>query len=53
VFRRGRLRRDQLVGPAVSRYAVQLPALAAADPEEVTRWVGPVVQYYLTESQIR
>ncbi len=49
---RAALAASQLVGLAVSRYAVQLPALAGAEPGDVTRWVGPVVQYYLTESRI-
>ncbi len=49
---RAALAASQLVGLAVSRYAVQLPPLAAAETADVTRWVAPVVQYYLTESHI-
>lgn len=39
---------SQLVGLAVARYAVQLPALVAADTEDVVRSVAPVLQHYLT-----
>jgi AcrR family transcriptional regulator len=39
---------SQLVGLAVTRYAVQLPPLTAADTEEIVRSVAPVLQYYLT-----
>ncbi len=49
---RAALAASQLVGLAVSRYAVQLPALVAADPGDVTRWVAPVVQHYLTASPL-
>jgi AcrR family transcriptional regulator len=41
---------SQLVGLAVARYAVRLGPLTAADTDELSRWVGPVVQYYLTTS---
>jgi AcrR family transcriptional regulator len=43
---------SQLVGLAVARYAVGLAPLTAADPDELARWVAPVVQHYLTGSQI-
>ena len=43
---------SQLVGLAVARYAVQLPALTAADTEELVRTVAPVLQYYLTGHSI-
>lgn len=39
---------SQLVGLAVSRYAVRLPSLVAADPDDLVRWVAPVLQHYLT-----
>jgi AcrR family transcriptional regulator len=39
---------SQLVGLAVTRYAVQLPPLTAAGTEELVRTVAPVLQYYLT-----
>jgi AcrR family transcriptional regulator len=39
---------SQLVGLAVTRYAVQLPALTAAGTEELVSTVAPVLQYYLT-----
>lgn len=38
---------SQLVGLAVARYAVGLAPLTAADPEQLTAWVAPVLQYYL------
>ncbi len=43
---------SQLVGLAVARYAVRLDALAAADTDDLVRWVGPVIQSYLTGSHI-
>jgi len=43
---------SQLVGLAVTRYAVQLTPLTAADADELARWVAPVVQYYLTGTYI-
>lgn len=39
---------SQLVGLAVTRYAVQLAPLTAAGTEEIVRSVAPVLQYYLT-----
>ena len=45
---RAALAASQLVGIAVSRYAVRLPSLAAADDEQVIGWVAPVLQHYLT-----
>lgn len=39
---------SQLVGMAVTRYAVRLPALVAASTEDVVAWLGPVLQRYLT-----
>ncbi len=45
---RAALAASQLVGLAVARYAVRLGPLAAADPAELSRWIGPVIQYYLT-----
>jgi AcrR family transcriptional regulator len=43
---------SQLVGLAVARYTVRLDALAAADPDDLVRWVAPVIQSYLTGSRI-
>jgi AcrR family transcriptional regulator len=40
---------SQMLGLAVSRYVLQTPPLAAMSHEELIRWVGPVMQYYLTE----
>lgn len=45
---RAALAASQLVGIAVSRYAVQLPPLTAADDEELISWIAPVLQHYLT-----
>jgi AcrR family transcriptional regulator len=39
---------SQLVGLAVTRYAVQLPPLTSAGTEELVHAVAPVLQYYLT-----
>jgi AcrR family transcriptional regulator len=43
---------SQLVGLAVARYAVRLDALAAADTDDLVRWVAPVIQSYLTGSHL-
>jgi len=42
---------SQLVGLAVARYAVRLAPLTAADADELVRWAGPVLQYYLTGTE--
>lgn len=39
---------SQLVGMAITRYAVRLPALVATSPEDIVAWLGPVLQAYLT-----
>ena len=39
---------SQLVGLAIARYAVQLPALTSAGTDELVATVAPVLQYYLT-----
>ncbi len=43
---------SQLVGLAIARYAVRLGPLATADTDDLVRWVGPVIQSYLTGSQL-
>jgi AcrR family transcriptional regulator len=43
---------SQLVGLAVARYAVRLVPLTAADHDELARWVGPVIQHYLTGDRL-
>jgi AcrR family transcriptional regulator len=43
---------SQLVGLAIARYAVRLDALAAADPDDLVRWIAPVIQSYLSGSHI-
>jgi AcrR family transcriptional regulator len=45
---RGALVASQLVGLAVTRYAVRLPPLAGADPGDLALWIAPVIQHYLT-----
>jgi len=42
---------SQLVGLAVARYAVRLAPLTAAGTDELVRWAGPVLQYYLTGTE--
>lgn len=41
---------SQLVGLAVARYAVGLPALTRTDTEDLVGWVAPTLQRYLTGS---
>ena len=43
---------SQLVGIAVTRYAVRLGPLTAADDDRLVRWVAPVLQDYLTGERI-
>jgi AcrR family transcriptional regulator len=43
---------SQLVGLAVTRYAVRLDPLTAAGPSELVRLVAPVLQHYLTDAQL-
>jgi hypothetical protein len=43
---------SQLVGLAVTRYAVRLPPLTAAGTEDLVGTVAPVLQYYLTGQPI-
>ncbi|MEV4109871.1 TetR family transcriptional regulator [Nonomuraea sp. NPDC049695] len=45
---RAALAAGQLVGLAITRYAVRVEALVAAEPGELTDWVSPVLQRYLT-----
>ncbi len=45
---RGALVASQLVGLAVTRYAVRLAPLAGAGPAELAPWIAPVIQHYLT-----
>ena len=49
---RGALVASQLTGLAVTRYAVQLPPLAAASADDLVPWVAPVLQHYLTGTVI-
>jgi AcrR family transcriptional regulator len=45
---RAALAASQLVGIAVTRYAVRLAPLAAAPTGEVASWLAPVLQHHLT-----
>ncbi len=49
---RGSLVASQLVGLAVTRYAVRLEPLAAAGTGELVQWYAPVLQHYLTGTPI-
>lgn len=46
---RGALAASQMYGLGVSRYVLRFPAIAEADPEELVRMVGPVIQDYLVQ----
>lgn len=37
----------QLLGLAMTRYVLELPAVAGSDREELVRWLGPILQCYL------
>ena len=41
---------SQLVGLAMLRYVIRVPALERASRKELARWIGPSLQRYLTES---
>ncbi|MEO3797106.1 TetR family transcriptional regulator [Nonomuraea sp. B10E15] len=45
---RATLTASQLVGLAITRYAVRAEALVTADPDELADWVAPTLQRYLT-----
>ncbi|BDY26659.1 TetR family transcriptional regulator [Mycolicibacterium mageritense] len=45
---RAGLAASQLVGLAITRYAVRVDAVAAAHPDELVQWVAPTLQKYLT-----
>ncbi|MEO3799376.1 TetR family transcriptional regulator [Nonomuraea sp. B1E8] len=45
---RATLTASQLVGLAITRYAVRAEALVIADPDELADWVAPTLQRYLT-----
>jgi AraC-like DNA-binding protein len=45
---RAALLASQLVGIAITRQAVGLAPLTAADPDELAAWITPVVHYYMT-----
>jgi AcrR family transcriptional regulator len=39
----------QILGFALCRWVLQLPAALDLDPDEITTWLGPTVQRYLTD----
>ena len=39
----------QILGLALCRYVLRLPPVVALAPEDVVRWLGPVIQAYLTD----
>ncbi|BCJ36111.1 TetR family transcriptional regulator [Actinocatenispora thailandica] len=45
---RATLAASHLVGLALARHVLAIEPLASADLEDLVRWVGPVVQHYLT-----
>ncbi|MGW4798371.1 TetR/AcrR family transcriptional regulator [Nonomuraea sp. NPDC004297] len=45
---RAALAAGQLVGLAITRYAVQVDVLVTTTPDELVRWVAPTLQRYLT-----
>ncbi|MEV4113814.1 TetR family transcriptional regulator [Nonomuraea sp. NPDC049695] len=45
---RAALAAGHLVGIAITRYAVRVDALVAADPDELIAWIAPALQRYLT-----
>ncbi|OFE18883.1 transcriptional regulator [Humibacillus sp. DSM 29435] len=49
---RGSLAASQVIGMAVMRYVVKLPALAEASNEQIVARLGPVLQHYLLDSEI-
>jgi AcrR family transcriptional regulator len=48
-YRRASLVASQLFGLALARYVVKLEPVASATAEELSRWVGPNLQRYLTD----
>ena len=46
---RGALAASQIIGLATTRYVVRLPAMVAANHDDLARWLGPVLQRYLVD----
>jgi len=40
---------SQIVGLAMTRHVIKVAPVATADPETLVRWIGPVLQHYLTD----
>jgi hypothetical protein len=45
---RANLAASQLLGLGIARYVLRLEPLASMSEDDVVRWVGPVLQRYLT-----
>ena len=48
---RGALAASQVVGMAVMRYIVKVPALAVASNEQIVALLGPVLQHHLVDNE--
>lgn len=46
---RGGLAATQIMGLAIVRYGIRLPSVATAAPDDLVRWLGPVLQGYLVD----
>ena len=46
---RGGLAVTQIMGLAVVRYGIRVPSVSAAAPDDLVRWLGPVLQRYLVD----
>jgi AcrR family transcriptional regulator len=49
---RASLAASSLIGLAMIRYVVKVEPLASATSGQVSRWVGPAIQRYLTDSSV-
>lgn len=48
VSRRAGLLATQMMGLALTRYVLRLPAVVAMTPDEIVAWLSPAVRHYLT-----
>jgi hypothetical protein len=44
---------SQILGLAFARYILRVPPLAEMTHEQLARWVGPVLEHYLTAPHLR
>jgi AcrR family transcriptional regulator len=49
---RASLAASQLVGLAMLRYVIKIPALASAPPAKLAAWIGPTLQRYFTDPAV-